>query len=198
MNLQTIENGQPEQVMNNEPEADSQQVSPSIANALVGGSFSSGNNLENENVLSPEILNAIDLIIKDCPNAIFGGSIALNAVGLINRKVSDIDLFFEENESLTKNGFLSIQNDGQILSDTVTNTNGKEIQRTGAKIAGVKTCCFKVTSEELQHSKVNVFGRTICIQNVNYAVQAKIAYSSKNDKHKRDLEEIAATLNAVS
>jgi hypothetical protein len=52
------------------------------------------NNLENKQILSDDILNAIDLIIKKTPHAVFGGSIALNAVGLINRKISDIDLFF--------------------------------------------------------------------------------------------------------
>ena len=85
------------------------------------------NNLENKEVLSDEILNAIDLIIKLIINAVFGGSIVLNAVGLINRKVLDIDLFFHLDESLVKNGFLLIETDGQILSDTVTNVNGVEI-----------------------------------------------------------------------
>ena len=152
------------------------------------------NNLENKEVLSDEILNAIDLIIKHTPNAVFGGSIALNAVGLINRKVSDIDLFFDINESLTKNGFLSIENDGQILSDTVTNVNGVEIQRTGAKIAGVKTCCFKVSDEEMQHSKIEFLGRKICVQNVNYAIIAKMTYADKNNKHKEDLKQINMNL----
>jgi hypothetical protein len=152
------------------------------------------NNLENKEVLSDEILKAIDLIIKQTPSAVFGGSIALNAVGLLNRKVSDIDLFFAINESLLKNGFLSVENDGQILSDTVTNVNGVEIQRTGAKIAGVKTCCFKVSDEELQHSKVEFFGRKICIQNVNYAIQAKMTYADKNNKHNEDLKQINSNL----
>ena len=39
MNLTTNEAGQPEQKTNSEQNADSQQVSPSIVNALVGGSF---------------------------------------------------------------------------------------------------------------------------------------------------------------
>src|SRR5690242_1416682 len=111
MNLSLIENGQPEPKLISEPEAGLLPSAQVSANAHVGGSFSRGNNLENENVLSSEILNAIDLVINNCPNAVFGGSIALNAVGLINRKVSDIDLFFEESESLTKNSFLSVQND---------------------------------------------------------------------------------------
>ena len=152
------------------------------------------NNLENKEVLSDEILKAIDLIIKETPNAVFGGSIALNAVGLLNRKVADIDLFFSINESLQKNGFLSVENDGQILSDTVTNVNGVEIQRTGVKIAGIKTCCFKVSDEELQHSKAEFLGRKICIQNVNFAIQAKRTYADKNDKHKEDLKQIHLNL----
>jgi len=153
------------------------------------------NNLEEKGVLSDEILKAIDLIIKSKPNAVFGGSIALNAVGLINRKVSDIDLFFRLNESLTKNGFLSIENDEQILSDTVTDVNGVEIQRTGVKIAGVKTCCFKVSDKELEHSEVQFFGRKIRVQNVNYAIMAKMAFAAKNSKHKEDLKEISETLD---
>lgn len=156
-------------------------------------------NLENKEILSDEIFNAINLILKQIPNAVFGGSIALNAIGLINRPISDIDLFFQINESLSKNNFLSIENDGQILSDTITNTNGIEIQRTGAKIAGVKTCCFKVPDEELQCSKHkfvrNKIEYTICIQNVNYAIEAKKSYSARNPKHINDLENINNMLN---
>lgn len=153
------------------------------------------NNLENRDNLPDDILKAIDLIISTCPHAIFGGSIALNAVGLINRPVADIDLFFPINENLSKNGFLHIENDGEITSETVTNTNGIEIQRTGAKIAGVKTCCFKVSDEELHHSKVEFLGRKICVQNVNYAIQAKMSYADKNGKHKEDLKTINETID---
>ena len=158
-------------------------------------------NLENKEILSDEILKAISLVIERTPNAVFGGSIALNAIGLINRPVSDIDLFFGMNESLYKNGYLSIASIGEITSDTVTNTNGIEIQRTGAKIAGIKTCCFKVSDEELQCSK-HKFIRdgvefTICIQNVNYAIEAKKSYSSRNQKHKSDLETISNVLDGL-
>lgn len=159
------------------------------------------NNLESKEILSDEMLNAISIIIKHTPNVIFGGSIALNAVGLINRPISDIDLFFRMNESLTKNGYLSIKSIGEITSDTVTDVNGVEIQRTGTKIAGVKACCFKVSDEELQHSKCtfirdgNEF--TIYIQNVNYAIMAKKSYASKNIKHKTDLENISNTLENI-
>lgn len=151
------------------------------------------NNLENKDILPHNILKAIYLIIEKTPNVVFGGSIALNAVGLINRKVSDIDIFFPLDESLTGNGFLPIENT-EILSDTVTNVNGKEIQRTGLIVNGVKVCCFKVSDEELSHSKINLLGRTICIQNVNYAIEAKRTYADKNNKHKEDLKTIESNL----
>lgn len=157
------------------------------------------NNLENKEILSDEILKAIELIVKQMPYAVFGGSIALVGVGLLNRKVSDIDLFFHTNESLTRNGFLFVENDGHILSDTVTDANGVEVQRTGAKIAGVKTCCFKVANDELQSSKVSFRGVTIHLQNVNYAIQAKLAYS-KNEystKHREDLKTIDEQLSKL-
>jgi|GEM_PF-6969070 len=155
------------------------------------------NNLENKEILSDEILNAIKLIIKETPLTVFGGSIALNGVGLLNRKIHDIDLFFHVSESLTSNRFLAIENDGKILSDTITDINGIEIQRTGINVAGVKTCCFKVGYDELQFSKISFRGVTIHLQNVNYAIQAKIAYSKfeYNTKHKEDLKTINEELS---
>lgn len=150
------------------------------------------NNLENKDILSNEILEAMDILIANCPNIVFGGSIALNAVGLLNRKIKDIDVFFRLNCSLTSNGFIDqcANRGASLMSDTVTNTNGKLIQRTGIKIKNVDVCCFKVEKEELSHSRFSFLGRTISIQNVNYAIQAKIAYKHKNEKHKADLESI--------
>ena len=132
------------------------------------------NNLENKDILSDEILEAIDIIIKNTPNAVFGGSIALNAVGLLSRKIKDIDIFFPIGESLNLNNFLNYVD--EIGSDTVTNVNGDEIQRTSAKIKNVKVCCFKVNEKETQHSEFTFLGRTIKIQNVNYCIQAKLSY----------------------
>jgi hypothetical protein len=156
-------------------------------------------NLENPEILSDEIIQAIILIIEKCPEAIFGGSIALNAVGLLNRKISDIDLFFNEKNSfsLKGEGFLSIPTEW-IMSDTVTNTNGKKIQRTGLNVNGIKVCAFKVNEEELQYSLTR-FTRNdkpyeLRIQNVNYAIQAKIAYKFKTEKHQIDLENIEKIL----
>jgi hypothetical protein len=148
--------------------------------------------------ISNEIQVALKMIIDKCPDIVVGGSIALNAVGLIDRKVSDIDLFCLNTSSLNKNGFLNIESDIQ-LSDTVTDMNGVEIQRTGCKINGVKVCVFKVDKFQLEHSTINVLGMDLKIQNVNYAIMAKKIYANRpgvwNEKHKLDILNIEDTLN---
>ncbi len=137
-----------------------------------------------------EIETALKMIIDKCPNMVIGGSIALNAVGLIDRKVSDIDLFCASYESLNTNGFLNIESDIQ-LSDTVTDMNGVEIQRTGCKINGIKVCVFKVDSFQLENSLIDVNGMLLKIQNVNYAIMAKKIYANRpgiwNEKHAKDI-----------
>ena len=64
------------------------------------------NNLENKYILSEELIDAIDRILEKVPHVVVGGSIALNAVGLISRKINDIDIFLSMNENFKE--FLSI------------------------------------------------------------------------------------------
>lgn len=158
-------------------------------------------NLENKEILPDDIFKAIEKIITHMPNVVFGGSISLNAVGLLNRKISDIDLFIKKDESLADTDFFTIS-DNDITSDTVTNTNGELIQRTGAKIDNVKVCCFKVSGEDLQCSKYTFIrdGKsfTMNLQNVNCAIEAKKAYAKHNlnPKHADDLINIVKELDS--
>jgi hypothetical protein len=150
-------------------------------------------NLENNNILSDDTLLVIENLIKVEPTIVFGGSIALNAVGLINRPIKDIDIFKPLNSSLTPIiTQLQTTIETTIGSDTVTDVNGNHIQRTSLKINNINCCCFKVSDEELQHSKYR-FNRngkeySINIQNINYAILAKQSYSKRNPKHKLDIE----------
>lgn len=45
-----------------------------------------------------------------------------------------------------------------------------------------------------QYEKVSFLGRNINIQDVKFAIMAKIAYIDKNPKHRKDLEEIIVNL----
>lgn len=155
-------------------------------------------NLEDKGILSDPILKAIDAIIDNVDKPIFGGSIALNAVGLLNRPISDIDLFFNKGISLCRNGFLDVPNSDIALSDTVTDSTGSKIQRTGIILNGVHICCFKVDDDYLQCSPITFLGRTINIQNVNFAILAKMAYGNKSfEKHSKDLQVIEKKLDDI-
>jgi hypothetical protein len=158
------------------------------------------NNLENPEILSDEIVKVIDEILYRCPDAVFGGSIALNAVGLLNRKISDVDLFFRNDANFARNYLLTLPV-SKITSETVTNMSGKEVQRTGLIVNDVHICAFKVDEEELQHSFFEFVRNNklynIKIQDVNYAIQAKIAYkwNTTKEKHKTDMDNIEKILN---
>ena len=156
------------------------------------------NNLENKEILSDEILSAIDKILVHVPEIIFGGSVALSAVGLLNRKIYDIDLFVDKFGGVTRKlGELltSINVDG---SDTVTDVNGVKVERLSFKIGNVKVCVFRVDKEVLQHTTFEFARRKINIQNCNYAVAAKIAYSKKRDENNRPFNSTTKHIEDVS
>ena len=156
------------------------------------------NYLENRNIISNEMLEAIDIIIKLHPDIVFGGSIGLNAIGVIKRPVHDIDLMLPINANLSqytnliffmppnktnkeRNDLLQ-EADDTFLSDTTTDVNGVEIQRVSAKVNGIKICIFKLPT--LTYSKFTFSGRTINIQNINEAILAKRAYAKIDSKSK--------------
>jgi hypothetical protein len=81
------------------------------------------------------------------------------------------------------------------FSETTTDVNDKEIRRIGGKIDNIKVCCFIVPKIETTNSSIFEFSnRKINLQNVNYVIKAKKQYSNKNEKHKKDLEEIEINL----
>jgi hypothetical protein len=139
-----------------------------------------------------KITLALKHICDKCPDAVIGGSISFIARGLLTREPNDIDLFFNEHSSLTKNGLLDKCAIDELGSDTTTDINGKEIQRTSLKIMGVKVCAFKVDDEYLTNDTVQYNGVSIRAQHPHYGIVAKKIYAEKNDKHKKDLEEIRA------
>lgn len=163
------------------------------------------NNLENKDILSDDILLVIDKVLETCPNVVFGGSIALCGVGLLNRKISDIDLFFPDKDSLVKSGIFSLMNTSDELKsedvyyNDITDVNGNIIKRIGISVGNVHVCCFIVSSEDLKCSilKFNRNGKeySLNIQNASNAIEAKKSYSSKTNKHKEDLKHIYDVLN---
>lgn len=169
------------------------------------------NNLENQEILSPKVLTALNIILDKEPNTVFGGSLCLNAVGLINRPVKDIDIMLDKNNPLSPQyyNYLKYISDARKFNDendiknygsiTTTDVNGDLIKRIPAIVNGVHVCIFELPSVHFSFFKL--YGRTIKIQNVNEAILAKRAYSKFNyksaQKHRDDLREIEKNLNYI-
>lgn len=160
------------------------------------------NHLEEKEILSDEILFAIDELLKRSGDIVFGGSIALNAVGVIDRKVKDIDLMTNNNKSLNYYNLMTLvckTDDVTEISETVTDVNGEQVVRVGAKIGNVNICIFKLN--KVNYSEFKFSGRTIKIQNINDAILAKRCYSQKNvssaGKHLHDVKQFEETINSI-
>jgi len=145
--------------------------------------------------MSNGINEALEHIMRRCPDAVVGGSIAFIARGLLTREPADIDLFFHDYVSLTKNGLFDCFID-EVGSDTVTNMDGNPIQRTSLKIMGVKVCAFKVENREMEHDVLMYNDIAIRAQKPEFGIAAKLIYQDKNGKHAKDLQEIRTKLNA--
>jgi hypothetical protein len=161
------------------------------------------NALEDSEILSPEILAAIDILLRNAgEGVVFGGSIALNAVGLIRRPIKDIDVMVHEGQSIggfNLTQFVQATEEVKDISETTTDVNGDIITRVGAKINDVRICIFKLPV--LTFSQFKFSGRMIKIQNVNEAIIAKRAYSKfeykSQVKHIQDVEEADEFLKQI-
>lgn len=146
--------------------------------------------MKKTDLISPQIMEALRFIQERVPDAVIGGSIALNAIGLLGRPSKDIDIFIQDisvHESGISNIMFTDDKD-DFSSERVTDMYGKIIQKIGTKINGIPVCIFKVEDHWLQHSVFAINGLHLNIQNVNYAIAAKIAYQNESAKHKIDLD----------
>lgn len=128
------------------------------------------------------ILNAMRYVQTRVPDALFGGSIALNALGLLDRVVKDIDVVVPE---------------GFVLDDKAFSLRQSAIRKDYGGLGNVKTKAlnvdidfFRVDSDRLSGYNVYINGMPIKIQDVRYAILAKMSYAGKVYKHQWDLDEI--------
>lgn len=166
------------------------------------------NNLENRKILSEKMLNVIKELTNQYPNIVFGGSIGLNAVGLIEREIGDVDLFVDENHQILKSKYFKsetvIENENKYepksdkpfdlnnLDSSCLNTKKQEedqespdpddpnTTRLSLTIDDVKVCVFKTSNPELLNSfKFKVEDIEINIQHIKHALIIKQKYVKK-------------------
>lgn len=158
------------------------------------------NNLENPYILTPEILKTIDLITSRMPNAIFGGSICLNALDLIKRPIKDIDLIVPVDTSVKLINDIVVYDSNSISEVCNEDANGCPIRRIAVKINNINVCIFKIY--EPIFFLFNFFDKRIKLHNVGDIIQIKKKYINNPNikpeslkKHTNDLNEIQNFFN---
>jgi hypothetical protein len=158
------------------------------------------NHLEEKEILNEKVLEGIDKLLALSKEIVFGGSIALNAVGVIDRSIKDIDLMTSKHKSLNYYNLMQLvcpTEDVKEISETVTDVNGEMVIRVGAKIGDINICIFKI--DKVNFSEFKFSGRTIKIQNINDAILAKRCYAQKNvssaGKHLNDVKQFEQVID---
>jgi len=132
------------------------------------------NHLEDSRILSPVVLNAIDYLLLKNRNFIFGGSLALNAVGIIKRPIKDLDIIIDEGDidEFDIRGIVkkNPSKDNECY-ETSQEIGGRQIKRYPASIHEVKVCFF--VDPDPTYSVFKFKDRKIRINNVNDAIMAK-------------------------
>lgn len=135
------------------------------------------------------------------PEAVFGGSLSLAAVGLIDRAIGDLDVILPAETDLDKLGFFKFicLSRGELTGSITPPDSG--IRRVSAKINGVKVCFFSVPSNMTSHTEMQLFGMKLKVQNVNHAIEAKRSYAKADwsseeirKKHSDDLISIVTEI----
>lgn len=155
----------------------------------------------------------IKLIDVSNNQIVFGGSIVLNALGLIKRPIHDVDIFIDKPISYYGglNDFIHSDEIDEATYESVTDINGIPINRISIKVNGINVCIFSVQTLNYSFFKINDI--VIKIQNINEAILAKRAYlkitEERNktlindypnlsyEKHKKDVEDIDEFLNQI-
>lgn len=162
----------------------------------------------NNKILSTEIKNLILKLNNEFPDIIFGGSIALNAVGLIERKIGDVDIFVPEKHKILQSNYVLdyISSENQKVknkkteygqsknkfdwaefgemkaNEDVFSENGLCTLRTGIIINNIKVCIFEVQNEdELKSFRFKIDDSDeINLQNIFHAIKTKCLYVRKS------------------
>lgn len=143
--------------------------------------------------ITQDKLQVIDALIQRFPHIVFGGSIALNALGLIDREIGDIDVFYPDKAEYS--AWLKTQPLNQSEYQNDVEMMGYLTHRIGVIIDGVNVCGFEVPlGKETESTVVSFAGRVIRVQNPIYAIVAKAIYGEKTAKHQADLVDIQRNL----
>lgn len=132
---------------------------------------------------------AIQVLQKIDPSIAIGGSVCLNALGLMDRKIGDLDVFVDKDNPFDISKYRAIDEYHRSY-DFTTEFNGDILERIPLLIHDIKVCIFKVPKYLLQSSAMDIEGLEMKIQNPCFAIAGKVLFSKHDAKHTDDLREI--------
>ncbi len=152
--------------------------------------------------LSPNKLDSILALNRNYPNIVFGGSISLCALGIIDRTIKDIDIvinssgnsIFTLRTSNSSNSFVDIEDktlngfDASIMKQL--NPNNYYFRHYSGLFNGENICLFDVNNSIEYYNYELSIGISIKIQHPDIIMAAKSEYHNRYsiEKHRLDIE----------
>lgn len=144
-------------------------------------------------MLTADQIQAIKVMQGINRNIVFGGSLCLNAYGLLDREVGDLDVFVDKDNPFDVEKFRRA-GDLDRDYDFTTEFNGEILDRIPLVINGVKVCIFKVPKYLLSAVSMDIDGLEIGVQNPCFAIAGKVLFSKHDPKHTVDLDAMRSKL----
>lgn len=131
------------------------------------------NNLENKKILSDKMLKVVKQLSSEFPNIVFGGSIGLNAVGLIERNIGDIDVFVDENHKILSSKYFNFDEVKESQKENLDDSKYKSKIDKLFDLDSLESFCTKQKQTDVESPDADdsqTFRSSIVINNVKVCV----------------------------
>lgn len=158
--------------------------------------------------VNEDILEVMDMLLLVNPSIIFGRSIVLNQLCLINREIHDIDIFLYspiiDQRSFRRLLPTYFHHDvqGNIFIGSIHPINldlHERMLRVSISINEINICVFITNNTRRLSYSTHMLdnNKYYRLQSVNLAIEAKLSYPSHIAKHQDDLASVTNILNNI-
>lgn len=151
-----------------------------------------------ENILSFEKMEMINKISKNIPDAYFGGSLLLNALGLLNRPVKDLDVVIVKRDYDDYGLMHSVESRLKRLNEPYKMVSASdEGNCVGCDIRGIKVDFWMYKESQVRGGLfgMELNGTRVKFIPVNYVINAKMEMIGKSGdlkKVRKHIEDVQA------
>lgn len=147
-----------------------------------------------EHILSRNMFNVMVMIKKAIPVTTFGGSLALNVVGLLNREIKDLDVLYPTiySDPVTDSQYVGM--DSFIKCQQLETSSSLGFKR--YKLNNIEVCFINVSYSRLTYEPIIVNNEIFNIAGVNHAIMFKQEHLGIT-KHNEDMQSINNKFNLL-